>query len=88
VTGDEPWIYAYDPESKQQSTVWVFQGEPNPTKVVRVRSSSKPIVARSFGITGHVTTVLLEQRRTVNSEWYTAICLPEVYGEIGGKKPP
>ncbi|EFN87503.1 hypothetical protein EAI_05529, partial [Harpegnathos saltator] len=39
VTGDESWIYtsvyAYEPESKQQSTVWVFQDEPNPTKVVR-----------------------------------------------------
>ena len=24
VTGDETWIYSYEPESKQQSTVWVF----------------------------------------------------------------
>ena len=24
VTGDESWIYSYEPESKQQSTVWVF----------------------------------------------------------------
>ena len=32
VTSDESWIYAYEPESKQQSTVWVFQDEPNPTK--------------------------------------------------------
>ena len=35
VTGDESWIYAYEPETKQQSTVQVFQDEPNPTKVVR-----------------------------------------------------
>lgn len=25
ISGDESWIYAYDPDSKQQSTVWVFQ---------------------------------------------------------------
>uniref|UniRef100_A0A0R3NWT8 Histone-lysine N-methyltransferase SETMAR n=1 Tax=Drosophila pseudoobscura pseudoobscura TaxID=46245 RepID=A0A0R3NWT8_DROPS len=31
---------------------------------------------------GHVATVPLEKRRTVNSEWYTTICLPEVFGEI------
>ncbi|GBP61817.1 hypothetical protein EVAR_97259_1 [Eumeta japonica] len=31
-TGDESWIYAYDPETRQQSTLWVFQDEPNPTK--------------------------------------------------------
>lgn len=81
-TGDESWIYAYEPETKQQSTVWVFQDEPNPTKVVRGRSASKQMVACFFGITGHVATVALEQRRTVNSEWYTTICLPVVIGEI------
>ena len=47
-TGDESWIYAYEPESKQQSTVWVFQDEPNPTKVVRARSTSKQMVACFF----------------------------------------
>jgi len=43
VTGDETWIYAYEPESKQQLTVrvWVFQDEPNPTKVVCARSVAK-----------------------------------------------
>ena len=81
-TGDESWIYAYEPETKQQSTVWVFQDESNPTKVVRARSTSKQMVACFFGKTGHVATVPLEQRRTVNSEWYTTICLPEVFEEI------
>lgn len=81
-TGDESWIYCYEPETKQQSTVWVFQDEPNPTKVVRARSTSKQMVACFFGINGHVATVPLEQRRTVNSEWYTTICLPEVISEI------
>lgn len=85
-TGDESWIYAYEPETKQQSTVWVFQDEPNPTKVIRARSTSKQMIACFFGITGHVATVPLEQRRTVNSEWYTTICLPEVLGEIRKKK--
>jgi [histone H3]-lysine36 N-dimethyltransferase SETMAR len=85
VTGDESWIYAYEPESKQQSTVWVFQSEPNPTKVVRARSTSKQMVACFFGKTGHVATVALEQRRTVNSEWYTTICLPEVFKEMREK---
>jgi histone-lysine N-methyltransferase SETMAR len=81
-TGDESWIYAYEPETKQQSTVWAFQDESNPTKVVRARSTSKQMVACFFGKTGHVATVPLVERRTVNSEWYTTICLPEVFGEI------
>lgn len=81
-TGDESWIYAYEPETKQQSTVWVFQNEENPTKVTRARSTSKQMVACFFGRNGHVATVPLEDRKTVNSEWYTTICLPEVFGEI------
>lgn len=87
VTGDESWIYAYEPETKQQSTVWVFQDELNPTKVVRGRSTAKQMVACFFGRMGHVATVPLEQRKTVNSEWYTTICLPEVFGEIRKTNP-
>ena len=48
VTGDESWIYAYELEKKQQSTVWVFQDKPNPTKVAVARSSSKQIIACFF----------------------------------------
>lgn len=29
-----------------------------------------------------MATVPLEECRTVNSEWYTTICLPEVFGQI------
>lgn len=82
VTGDETWIYAYQPETKQQSTVWVFQDESNPTKVVRARSTSKKMIACFFGCTGHIATIPLEDRRTVNAEWYTVICLPKVIDEI------
>lgn len=82
VTGDETWIFSYKPETKQQSTVWVFQDEPNPTKVVRSRSTSKKMIACFFGYTGHVATIALEDRRTVNAEWYTTICWPEVINEI------
>ena len=62
--------------------VWVFQDEQNPTKVFRARSTSKQMVACFFRKTGHVATVPLVQRRTINSEWYTTICLPEVFGKI------
>ncbi|GBP84571.1 hypothetical protein EVAR_64601_1 [Eumeta japonica] len=41
---DESWIHGYDPETKQQSTVRVFQDEPNPTKVIRVKSTLKTIL--------------------------------------------
>ena len=75
VTGDESLIYAYEPESKQQSTS-------NPTKVARARRTSTQMLVCFFGKTGHVVIVPLEQRRRVNSEWYPTICLPVVFQEI------
>lgn len=87
VTGDESWIYAYDPETKQQSTVWVFPDEANPTKVTRARSTSKQMVSCFFGKTGHVATLPLVEQKTVNADWYTTICLPEVIGEVRKNNP-
>ncbi|XP_011063832.1 PREDICTED: uncharacterized protein LOC105151689 [Acromyrmex echinatior] len=52
VTGDETWIYSYEPESKQQSTDWVFQNESKPTKVVRSRSAAKQMIACFFSYIG------------------------------------
>ena len=39
------------------------------------------MVASFFDKTGYVATVSLQQRRTVNSEWYTTLCLPKVFEE-------
>ena len=85
VTGDVSWIYAYEPESKQQSIVWVFQDEPNPTKDTRARSTSKQMIAYFFRKTGHIAIVPLEQHITVSSEWYTTISLQVVFKE---SQPP
>lgn len=87
ITGDETWVYCYDPERKQQSAVWVFENESAPTKVVREKSRNKKMVAIFFGITGHVSTVALEDRRTVNAEWYTTVCLPQVLQNVREKRP-
>ena len=81
VTGDEFWIYAYERESKQQSTVWVFQDEPNPKKVAGARSTSKQMIA-GFWKNSTFAIVPLEQRTTIYSVWYTTICLPVVFQEI------
>ena len=76
VTDDESWIYAYEPENKQQSTIWVFQDDPNPTKVARAQSIFKQMIACFFGKTGHV--VPLKQCRTVNSVFGSSNCIFEL----------
>lgn len=78
-TWDKIWIYSY--RSKQYSVVWVFDNEPNPTKVVYSRINSKEKLA-FFGCTGHVITVPLEDRRTVDAEGNIKISLPTVFNKI------
>ncbi|GBP62604.1 hypothetical protein EVAR_47041_1 [Eumeta japonica] len=75
-----------DPETKQHSTVWVFQDEPNPIKVIRAKSNLKQMIACFFGINGHVVTVLLENRKTVDSELYRSKCFLEIFEEIRKNK--
>ena len=43
-TGDETWVYHYDPETKQQSAVWVFPDENPPVKFKRNKSASKQMI--------------------------------------------
>ncbi|CAH2000280.1 unnamed protein product [Acanthoscelides obtectus] len=71
VSGDESWIYCYEPENKRQSAVW-------PTKVIRSRSVSKKMVAIFVSKTSHIATISLNEQRTVTTDWYTTICLPKV----------
>lgn len=87
VTGDETWIYQYDPETKLQSTVWVFDDEPPPTKLRRPRSAGKRMVATFFSRSGHVATVPLVEQATVTARWYTEVCLPQVLQVLKDRRP-
>jgi hypothetical protein len=39
VTGDESWVYGYDPETKQQSSQWKSPSSPRPKKARQVKSN-------------------------------------------------
>ena len=82
LTGDETWIYHYDPETKQQSKEWVEEDAPPPTKVRRAKSVGKQMWAIFFRSSGFVAAVALEDRKTVTADWYTTVCLPKVITEI------
>jgi len=36
ITGDESWVYGYDPETKQMSSQWETASSPRPKKVRHV----------------------------------------------------
>ena len=86
LTGDETWIYNYDPETKQQSKEWVEEDAPPPTKVGRVKSVGKQMWPIFFRSSGFVAAVALEDRKTVTADWYTTVCLPKVITEINSQR--
>jgi hypothetical protein len=44
MTGDEKWVYGYDPETKQQSLQWNSPNSPQPEKARQVRSNVKSML--------------------------------------------
>ena len=68
VTGGATWVYQYDPETKQQSAVWVFPDENPPVKLNRNKSASKQMIACFFANFGHVATIPLEDRKIVMAD--------------------
>ena len=44
ITGDETWVYGYDPETKQQSSQWKSPNSPRPIKARQVHSNVKSML--------------------------------------------
>jgi len=44
ITGDETWDFAYDPETKRQSSEWHTTGSPRPKKVRMSKSKMKSML--------------------------------------------
>ncbi|KAI6656990.1 hypothetical protein LOD99_16291 [Oopsacas minuta] len=86
LTGDETWIYHFDPETNRMSKEWVEEDAPPPTKVRRARSVGKQMWAIFFRSSGFVEAVALEDRKTVTADWYTTVCLPKVITAIESQR--
>ena len=48
ITGDETWVYQYDPETKRQSAQWKTANSPRPKKMPSVQIKSQNNVAEFF----------------------------------------
>lgn len=87
LTGDETWLYLYEPETKSQSQVWSAVGAPPPKKALRARSAHKVMVAVFFTKGGFFHYIPLGDGSTVTAEWYCTMCLPAVFTALLGGRP-
>ena len=53
ITGDESWVYGYDPETKAQSSQWKSPGSPRPKKARQSRSNVKTMLVVFYQFYGY-----------------------------------
>jgi len=70
ITGDESWVYGYDPKTKQQSSQWKSPGSPRPKKARQSRSATNSMLIVFFDIRGIVHHEFVPKGQTVNAEFY------------------
>ena len=70
ITGDETWVYQYDPETKQQSKPWLPRGSSGPIKFKSERSVKKVMAIVFWDSKGVVLVDFLEDKKTVTGAYY------------------
>jgi len=73
ITGDEIWIFEYDPETKRQTKEWHTSASPRPEKAKRSNSKMKSLLICFFDSEGIVHTEFVPQGHTVNQFYYREI---------------
>ena len=88
LTGDETWIYFYDPETKQQSKQWITDEGDIPVKFRQERSVGKVMVAIFFRQSGLLMDpIVLEKGSTVTAHWYVDSCMKPVLKKLQKNRP-
>jgi len=73
ITGDETWIFEYDPETKRQSKEWHTSASPCPKKARMSKSKIKSMLICFFDSQGIVHTEFVPQGQTLNQFYYREI---------------
>jgi hypothetical protein len=73
ITGDEMWVYEYDPEPKVQSSQWKHSSPPKPKKAQRMQSKVKVLLTVFFDYRGIVHHSYAPEGQTINKEYYLEV---------------
>jgi len=73
ITGDETWVYQYDPETKRQSAQWKTANSSRPKKFCRSKSRGKTMLLPFFDIRGIVQYEFVPSGQTVNQVYYLEV---------------
>ena len=73
ITGDETWVYSWDPETKRQSAEWRDFDEPRPEKVRRKQGALKVMHMIFFDMNGVILRWPIPIGTTINAQYYKKV---------------
>ena len=73
VTIDETWLYHYDPETKQQLTVWRNSGARRPKKFRVQKSAGKVLASIFWDQDGILLIHCIPRSQTIIAEYYSSL---------------
>ena len=73
ITGDESWVYGYDPETKAQSSQWKSPESPRPKKARQSRSNVKVILTLLSEHEGVVHHEYAPPGQTITKDYYIEV---------------
>jgi histone-lysine N-methyltransferase SETMAR len=86
VTGDETWIYQYDPETKIQGKQWLLKGGKGPINFKSARTVGKVMATVFWDADGVILVDWLEHQRTVTGPYYEGV-LRKLHDALVKKRP-
>ena len=86
ITGDETWLYQYDPTTKQESMQWQRVGDPAPVKCKAQKSAGTVMAVVFWDVKGIVHLEYMENGRTVTGNYYAQV-LQRLRADIDDKRP-
>ncbi|XP_020299181.1 putative uncharacterized protein FLJ37770, partial [Pseudomyrmex gracilis] len=86
ITGDESWVYGYDPETKRQSSQWKHASSPRPKKARQSRSKVKTMLTVFFDYEGVVHHEYAPRGQTITKEYYVEV-LKRLHDAVRRKRP-
>jgi len=73
ITGDESWVFDYNPETKRQSSEWHTKSSPRPKKACMSRSRVKTTIIVFSDSCGIVHKEFVPPGQTVNRAFYKEV---------------
>ncbi|KAK3744528.1 hypothetical protein RRG08_056666 [Elysia crispata] len=87
VTGDETWVYSWNPETKRHSTEWTDFDEPRPEKVRPKQGALKVMHMIFFDMNGVILRWPVPIGTTINAQYYKKVLQDKLRPAIRKKRP-